>query len=108
MRFYPNLFVTEKTAPQLEQIVEAIKLNKMTPNIYVVALASNEANLLDIIPSWELLQPAYPKAELEIVGLANGKKDAFTLVEYMIAEAYQKTGSPDVRTYLQEKKEEQT
>jgi len=108
MKFYQDLFVTDAVSNRAEQIIEAIKLNKMTPNIYVITLASNEANLLDIIPSWELLQPAYPKSNVEIVGLANGKKDAFQLVEYIVAETYQQTGSPDVRAYLQAIKEEQT
>ena len=107
MEFCQNLFVTEAVSKRAEQIIEAIKLNKMTPNIYVIAFASNTANLLDIIPSWELLQPAYPKESLEIVGLANGKKDAFELVKHMISEAYTKTGNPDVRAYLQSNKEEQ-
>ncbi len=108
MKFFHDLFVSEGILPCLEQIVEKIKQNTLTPNIYVITFASNPKNLLDIIPTWELMQPGYPKKDVEIIGIAGGKKDALELVEHMIRETFEQTGNIDVRAYLTSKQEGQT
>lgn len=108
MRFYHNLFVSEDMVSSAEQIVEAIKMNNKTPNVYVIALASNTDNLLDLIPVRELQLPSYPKETVEVIGLAKNKADAFELVEDIVGEIYGQTGGLDVKAYFQKRWEEQT
>lgn len=70
--------------------------------VYVITLASNERNLLDIIPSWELMQKHYPKRGLYAVGLAGSYNEALELAGQIINEVYRATGSFDVRSYIRQ------
>ena len=74
-------------------------------DIYVITLASNPQNLLDVIQAQELMQKAYPKKELFIIGLARGYDEALELVKQIVDEVYQRTGGFDVSSYLNEKKD---
>ena len=69
--------------------------------MFVIAFASNPENLLDIIPSREILQKGYPKYEIEIIGLAQGYEEALQVVLRIIDETYQNTGNTDVRAYME-------
>jgi hypothetical protein len=73
-------------------------------NLYVIAFAANRQNLLDIIPSWVLVQKKYPKKEIKVIGLAKGYKEALELTRRIIDETYQNTGSVDVWSYLKEER----
>lgn len=108
MKWYKNLFLGESIAPKTHQIIKKIKNNKLTPDVYVIAFASNPKNLLDIIPTWEMLQGGYPKEKLCIIGLAKGKQEAIALVTDIVAEVYEKTGDVKIREYLQNEWREQT
>lgn len=102
MKWYKNLYYGEMIAPKARQIVKKIKKNKLTPDVYVIALASNPDNQLDLIATWELLQPGYPKEDIRIIGLAQGKNEALQLVTYIVDEVYQKTGDVKVQEYLKQ------
>lgn len=101
MKWYKNLFLGQTIASEAHQIVKKINKRKPTPNVYVIALASNSENLMDLIPSWELLQPGYPKRELAIIGLANGKEEATEVATGIIKKVYESTGDFELREYLQ-------
>ena len=107
MKFLQELYLGEKTAPKVDQIVKKILNDQAVPNLYLIAMASHPDNMLDLIPHWEVLQKSYPKEQLRIVGLADNKKDAVGLIQFMIEESIQVTGSADVRAYLEEKWEGQ-
>ena len=103
MKWYKDLFLGETIAPDAKKIIKKIKNKKITPNVYVIAFASNTQNLMDIIPSSELLQKGYPKEQLRVIGLANGKKEAVELVRRIVDEVYQATGEVKVKEYLKSK-----
>ncbi len=100
MKWYYNLFLGEKIAPKYKQTVLKIKNRELTPNVYVIALASNPQNLLDILPAREFLQNGYPKEQIRVIGLAEGKREAFEVTRRIVDEVYQKTGNTNVREYL--------
>lgn len=104
MKWYHDLYVGDSIADKANRIKWKINHNAGTVSVYVIAFASNKQNLLDIIPSWELMQKAYPgKKEMQIVGLAKGYDEALELVQQMIEETYQHTKTVDVRAYLRGK-----
>ena len=108
MKWYKNLYLGEMIAPKARQIVNKIKKKKLTPDVYVIALASNPLNQLDVIATWELLQPGYPKEHVRIVGLAQGKKEALEVVTAIVEEIYQNTGDVKISDYLRNKWREST
>ena len=108
MKFLQELYLGEKIAPKIDQIVKKIMDSKAVPNLYLIAMASHPDNMLDLIPYWEVLQNGYPKEHIRVVGLANGKKDAIGLMQFIVEESLEQTGSADIRIYLEEKWEGQT
>ena len=108
MKWYPNLFVSDSIAGKENKIKWKINHNAGTLSVYVIAFASNRDNLLDIIPSWELMQKSYPKKDMKIIGLAKGYEDALELVRQIVDETYQNTGDVDVWSYLREERRHET
>lgn len=107
MKWYKDLFLGETIAPDAKKIIKRIKNKKLTPDVYVIAFASNPQNLLDIIPSWELLQKGYPKEQVHIIGLAMGKPEAMELVRKIVDITYQTTGNVNVKLYLKSKRRDE-
>jgi len=105
MKWYKDLYVGESIQHKYEKIKWKIKHNAGQIDIYVIAIASNPQNLLDIIPAQELMQKGYPKKELFVIGLAKGMKEAHEIVTQIIDEVYQKTGGFGILPYLQTKKD---
>ncbi|MGN0349245.1 MAG: hypothetical protein ACI4DR_06895 [Roseburia sp.] len=102
MIWHEDLYVGESIVHKTKKIIWKIRHNAGQPDIYVIALASNVQNLLDIIPSAELLQKGYPKRKLYIVGLAKGYTEAVDVAVSIVDEVYRKTGTFAVRKYLTE------
>lgn len=100
MKWYDHLYLGDSIRNP-RKIKWKINHNAGTIDIYVITFASNEDNLLDVIPTWELMQHGYPwKDRLEIIGLAKGYEEALMLVRTIVDEVYQNTGSTDVKAYL--------
>lgn len=100
MIWYKNLYVGEGIGRKAERIKWKIRHNAGQLSIYVIALASNEKNLLDIIPAQELLQKSYPKKNLYVVGLAKGYDEAIQTASSIVMDVYRKTGTFTVRDYI--------
>lgn len=107
MQFMGSLYVGESISSKEYEIVKKVHNNQVVPNLYLLTFSNNEDNMLDLIPQWEALQKKYPKDHLKIVGIANGKKEAISLLQTIIKESYQETGSADIRGYLKQKWEGQ-
>lgn len=103
MTWYEDLYVGESIVHKTSKIIWKIRHNAGQLNIYVISLASNEDNLLDIIPAQELLQKGYPKRRMYVVGLAKGYDEAVQVAVSIVDEVYQKTGAFDVRSYLKKR-----
>lgn len=102
MKWYDKLYIGESLQGKEKRIRWKIEHNAGTLSVYVIALASNPDNLLDMIPAKELLQRGYPKEQLRIIGLAGGYDEGVGLITKIIDEAYQTTGDTDIYAYLKE------
>lgn len=105
MKWYDNLYVGESIRHKRDKIKWKIKHNAGQINIYVITIASNPQNLLDIIPAQELMQKGYPKKDLFVIGIAQGMGEAQEVVKLIIDEVYQQTGGFDILPYLYAKKD---
>ncbi len=105
MKWYDNLYVGESIRHKADKVKWKIRHNAGQINIYVIALASNPQNLLDIIPAQELMQKGYPKRGVFVIGLARGMEEAQLVVKQIIDEVYQETGGFQILPYLQTKKD---
>lgn len=104
MVWYEDLYVGESILHKTKKIKWKILHNAGQPSVYVITLASNEKNLLDIIPFRELMQKGYPKKNLFVVGLAKGYDEAIEVAASIVDEVYRRTGTFAVRAYFDEKR----
>ena len=103
MRFVSNLFICDKLEKKQKRTIWKIKHNVYMADVYLIALASNSENLLEVIHTVYLHQKSYPSKELVIVGLAKGYNEALELTKQIIDEVYTKTKGFDVATFFRNK-----
>ncbi len=100
MVWYKYLYAEEDLRPKQEKIKWKILHNAGQVHMYVIALSRSPGGLLEIISTVELMQRAYPKERLFIVGLARGYENACKLACRIVLEVFEKTGDFRVREYL--------
>lgn len=101
MRWAVNLYTTEKTKKKLPVIMQRIRKRKIQPGLWIITIASNEKNLLDIFSSVYYLQPMFSKMNPDIVGIAENEESAKELTVQILQDIYEKEGNFDVRSYFQ-------
>lgn len=103
MKWHKDLYTGKSIRRRQKKVKWKIVHGAGQLRVYVISLASNRQNLLDIIPSRELLQKYYPKNGLYIIGLAGNYEEALEVAGHIVSEVYSKTGSFDVRSYICQK-----
>lgn len=100
MKWYKDLYIGESITGKSEKIKWKIRHGAGLIEIYIVSLAGCSNDLLDIIPSWELMQKSYPVTDLFIVGLAKGWEEAVEVAAGIVMETFENTGGFDVSSYI--------
>lgn len=106
MKYYYNLYVSEDLIGKQEEIIRNLEEDKWQLAKYLIVLATNEKNHLEIFDSVLLLQKTIPKEDLFVVGIAGGRERAFELVEKITGEVYDETGCINIRNYILQKQSE--
>ncbi|MGN0291190.1 MAG: hypothetical protein ACI4C5_04605 [Lachnospiraceae bacterium] len=106
MIWYDDLYVSENIEKKADKIKWKIKHNAGLLQMYVITLACNSQNLLEIISTKELMQKNYPKKNLVIVGMAKGYEEAVTIAATIIVETMNELGNTDVKKYLSKRQRE--
>lgn len=100
MKWHKQLYVGDGIGSHADKVKWKIRHNAGQCSVYVITLASNPQNLLDIIPSRELLQKSYPKSQLYVLGLAKGYEEAVETAARIVLEVYKNTGGFALREYF--------
>lgn len=100
MRWAVNLYTTEKTKKALPKIMRKIGKRKLQPGIWLITIASNEQNLLDVFHSIYYLQPMFANMNPDIVGIAENEDAAKDLVTKITEDVWKQRGDFDVRAYF--------
>ena len=106
MDWYSRLYMDDKLAEKKEKLIHRIEHAAGTPGVYLITLASNEKNLLDIFPADQLLWPAMHRLCPVIIGMTRSYEGAVELASFVILESYKKTGLFHVDTFLRQRLEE--
>lgn len=102
MRWYHGLYTGEMARPRRFRIVAGVKAGRLQDNVYLLTLPSNPQNLLDIYPAWVLRQKYFRKADLLVVGIALGYREAVELAAKIMNEIYEETGIYSTAGYFRE------
>lgn len=103
MNWYSELYIGEGAKPKAKKIIRKLKRNAGQIDVYLITLAANGQDMLDIINSAYLKQPAVRRNLPMIVGIAKGYEEAVGLVQQMVREAYEATGDCRIPEYLAQK-----
>lgn len=106
MIWYKEFYAGDTIAAKKEKVKQKICRNAGQLDIYVITLGTAEGNLLDIVPSWELMQKHYPKLDMLAVGIDKGYENALELAAKIVLDVYKKTGDFNVRGYFLERQKE--
>ncbi|WP_313526910.1 hypothetical protein [Anaerotignum sp.] len=85
MQLADDLFVAENVT-DLETVVYALRRNIPMPRLYCI-FYNPDKNRYEITSSWELCRGRFSQSSALIVGVANGRREAYDLVVFMIEEA---------------------
>ena len=83
-----------------EKTKKRIDAGKVALGVYLVTLSENPGNLLEIIPSYMLIQKSYYAKCPEIIGMAKGKDEATDLAVDIVKNIYGETGAFQVKEYF--------
>ena len=100
MEWADNLYVSDSAAGKKDKIIRKAERGIGMIQVYLITLASNEQNLLDIFHAAHLKQPAFYGQSLRVVGIARGMEEARELTLQMITDIYEQTGGFAVRDYF--------
>ena len=99
MKFYKNLYIGD-TVKKPEKAIKKLRRHKKQPWLYVIAY-DGETNRLAVCHSLMLLQWYYKENPPAcIVGLANGREEAFEVIERIAKESLDSIGQVRLVTYL--------
>lgn len=101
-KWYKKLYVGDIARGKKHMMIGKIRFRRFQKDAYLITLASNGNNLLDIYPSYVLLQKAYKDKDLFVVGLACGYEEALEVTRRVVEDVYQNTGGFDVRAFVLE------
>lgn len=100
MKYYYKLYMDAYVKDNQGEIRKKIEKDRWQLQIYLITLAKNSINHLEIFPSALLLQKAVSKDELFIVGMTSNYENALELVEKITQEVYDETGGVDIRNTI--------
>mgnify|MGYP007014485051 CR=1 FL=1 len=106
MRYYKYLYLSDTLKRKKDKLIKKIEKEKIIPDLYLIRLAANEKDQLEISSYRHLLHLPCPKQDLLVVGMTKGYEDAVYLVEEIVQEVYNKTKGADIRSYILRKEQE--
>lgn len=106
MRWYKDLYIGYNLLDKKRQVIRKIKNGKPQFNKYVIALPFNDYDVLDIYPSYVLMQKFYKESDMVIVGICEGMEEALDMMQLIIMDCLSDTGGVKVKEYILEQMNE--
>lgn len=103
LNWYHNLYIGKSAKKRIRYYIRRINGKKLIQDVYLITLAANGVDYLDIINSSYLLQPAVFRRCPLIVGIAKGYDEARELVLLMLDDTLKSTGTTNIRNYIMQR-----
>lgn len=101
MRWYKSLYMGPLIKGHEMEIRKKAAEGELMAGVFYITLASNSENLLDIFHNGMLKQDLFSRHQcLNVVGIAEGKREALWLTSQILKDIFDKTGTVDVRAYF--------
>ena len=101
INFHYQLYLGEGLEfKDLIQIKKDLRENPVGANLFLITLAANEHEQLDIYDAKYLIQKYYSKNPPYVIGIAKEKGQAISVVEELMQECVRNRGDANLRAYL--------
>lgn len=101
LEYYPRLYLSEGISREkLEKIKRDLSVKPQKAGVYLLTLAGNPSDQLDICQSKYLRQKYYDRHPLCVVGIAEDYGAALGIVEQIARESWAARGDAWMRGYL--------
>ncbi|MDO5346160.1 MAG: hypothetical protein Q4E91_10470 [Lachnospiraceae bacterium] len=100
MDWYADLYTDRITGTVKERLIAEIEDQKYRGNTYLITLAANPENQLDIFSVQELRFPYLRRNCSLIVGLASCRESALLLTERIVQDVYESTKDVKIRDFF--------
>lgn len=99
-RWYRSLYYSDRMKESPEHLKCRMDNGDFSGNCYLITLAYNGKDYLDIRPLYTVGHPYLQENMPMIVAAAASRKDAYRLVEKITQDCLQKTGDVNLRSFL--------
>lgn len=104
MKFYEELFLSDKMKLSKQEIMDKITNGEVLFHTYLIVVPLIEVgNQLEYFHVEIHNQACFQSDDYLVVGIAFGKHDAFVIVNQMIARIYEETKDVEIRQYFMSK-----
>lgn len=100
VRWCEKLYTDETVGKKPEKWKKKVEKEKPAIDLYCVCIASNPDNLFDIINCNEMLFRYYKRNTVTVAGLARSREAAVALVEEMVEDMLESSGTLNVKEYF--------
>jgi hypothetical protein len=87
MEISPKIFIGSNVDRQ-SKVIRKLKKNRPARGIYCICVSTNSPHLLEILDSYEIFKDIYIWKQYKLIGIANGKKEAFQLTSSILTQIY--------------------
>ena len=99
--FHDRLYVAKDLLKSKRKVLKNLKQGKLQPGVYVITLPLGDEDMLDIYPSYVLLQKAFKNFNVTVVGIAGEQETAFELIETMMNDCIAIDNTVNIRAYFE-------
>ena len=101
--FSDRIYCDNISEKKIDLIKLGIKQGRGRLKLFLIALSNNDSDQLDIFHNSLLKQRLFRKLDLRIVGFADSKDEAIGIVQNMLDETIEQTGTCNIKAYLIDK-----
>ena len=99
--FNKNLYISaDINNKKLDIIIKKLCKNKFFPGVYLITIASNNIDQLDIISTTQFVQPFYKEYIFNVVGISSNYNQALSLIEKMVNDCINVRNDCNIKEYL--------
>ncbi|MCQ2754689.1 MAG: hypothetical protein MJ231_06545 [bacterium] len=101
LSFYPSLYIGKSIKPKkVDKIKRKLAKKPLLCSQFLITIASNPKDQLDIFSARQLVQSYYDKYPPYIIGIAADYDEAVEIVELIVKECYLNRGDYSLREFL--------
>ncbi len=101
IRYSKDLYLTDNTEKNLKKIKRRLKLGAGMAGTYIIMLSDNPNDMFEIMHASMFKIRRIRHADHLVIGLAESRRKAYTIIERIVTEHYQRTGGYEgIKSYF--------